>query len=96
MKALIIAALLLTISIPSYALLSPLNQSRIEIEMILKHDSLGQLLPSGEGIEEIKRSEDGYTVRTESTEVEIEVKYLPTDRPGPQQFDLIFKKVNSD
>lgn len=72
------------------AILPPLYHTSNEIKAILVNPEFGQKLHSGEMIESIQRNEDGYLVTTNQHTMQVHVKYLPSERPGPAQFDLQF------
>lgn len=73
-----------------FALLPPLYQDAAEIKAILSSDKLGNTLTAGEMIQTIQKTENGYAIYTRDHELDVEIKYLPANRPGPAQFDLIF------
>ncbi len=92
MKKFALAALLLCSS-PCFALLSPLNQSMEEIQSIVQNTELQKHLPQGEQILEIQRSGNGYILKTNRLEMFVEIQYLPIERPGRQQYKLIFNNA---
>lgn len=73
-----------------FAVLPPLAQSSKEIKAILNDSQLYKDLGSGQVIQEIVRTEDGYVVRTQDYKLDVDVEYQPQSRPGPAQFTLHF------
>jgi hypothetical protein len=74
-----------------FSALPPLFQNIAEIKAILIDKRLGQLLESGESIEEIKKVDDGYLIITNQHKLLAKVIYKPISRPGPAQFDIDFE-----
>lgn len=81
--------LLTLVTLELNALLSPLNQSIVEIKEILESKELQNFVQQ-EAIQRIEKSQKGYDIRTENFEVKVEVLYLPIEHLGPHQFKLIF------
>lgn len=93
MKALVIAFLLTVCAVqPVAGLLSPLSQELVELKTLLQDPALEQLVGSGEIIQEIKKTENGYVLTTSKQKVFVNVNYTPINRPGPAQFKLSFSK----
>lgn len=90
MKKMLFALILLTTT-SGFALVSPLNQSIREIEKILSSRELAQYFHQNDTIVEIRHEGDNYIVRTEDSQITIEVIYIPTQRVGPKDFKLIFR-----
>lgn len=84
-----IAAFLL-VSSTSYAALPPAWQGVKELQTILQDRTLSKYLESGDNIEGINRTENGWILSTNHGIIEIEVKSLPQDIPGPEKFELNF------
>lgn len=84
-----IAAFLL-ISSTGFAVLPPAWQGIKELQTILQDRALSQHLESGDYIEGINRTENGWAITTNHGHVEIEVKPLPQAMPGPEKFELKF------
>jgi len=84
-----VAAFLL-MSSTSYAVLPPAWQGIKELQTILQDKTLSQHLDSGDYIEGINRTENGWAITTNHSLVEIEVKPQPQDMPGPEKFELKF------
>lgn len=74
------------------ALLPPLYNSLAEYKAILDSKDLTTILPEGEGILDIRRTEKGYQITTTKYSLDIEVINIPLGRPGPAQFRLVFGK----
>lgn len=74
------------------AALPPLFQDIAELKEILNDRQLGQLLQSGETINQITRTEKGYVITTNQSSLTVEVVYAPSKRPGPVAFSLKFIK----
>lgn len=73
------------------ALLPPLYEGIAEIRAILSDEKLSQSLTSGEMIQEIQKTENGYTILTQHHQLDVVIKPLPARGPGPARFDLEFK-----
>ena len=86
-RGLIFLLILLTLELN--ALLSPLNQSIVEIKEILESQELQNFVQQ-EAIKRIEKNQKGYGVYTENFQVQAEVFYLPIQHLGPHQFKLIF------
>lgn len=71
------------------ASLSPLNQSIVEIKKILDSEQIQSSIQQ-EAIQSIEKNQNGYLIKTKNFEMNIEVLYLPMNRPGPHQFEFIF------
>lgn len=83
-------AVFLLMSSTSYAVLPPAWQGIKELQTILQDKTLSHHLDSGDYIEGINRTEKGWAITTNHSLVEIEVKPLPQDMPGPEKFELKF------
>ena len=70
--------------------LPPLYQGVKELQSILSSPELGQKLESGDVIEKIKKTEQGYTIVTNKRELSIEVEYQKTGKIGPAPYVLKF------
>ncbi len=92
MKKLIILSALFLLSHPAYALLSPLNQSLEEIQSIIQGTELQKYIPQQQAITEIKRFGNGYLISTREVQMLVEIQYLPIERPGKQQFRIIYNE----
>jgi hypothetical protein len=93
MKKLVLSALFFAaIHSPCLAILPPLWQGTAEIKAIIEDKRFGENLQSGEVIEEIKRTETGWLVRTNKNELRVTITYLPATRPGPAQFEMEFER----
>ena len=75
----------------AYALLSPLNQSLEEIEAIIQNAELQKCLPQGQALKSIRRTGNGYLLTTDEIQLMAEIRYIPTERPGRQQFKVTFQ-----
>lgn len=74
-----------------FSALPPLYEDIAEIKAILEDQRLGQLLESGESIKEIKKSDQGYIIKTNHHKLYVKVIYKPNKMPGPAQFEIEFK-----
>lgn len=82
------AAILFTLHVQ--AALPPLYQGIKEIQAILESAELAQKLPSGDVIEEIKRTDTGFSITTNKRELQVHVTYVKTGKIGPDDFTLRF------
>ena len=74
----------------AFAALPPLAQSVRELEAILQSDQTYSLLGGASPIVEIDRVADGYIVKTNEQEMQVDVVYLPPENIGPARFKLVF------
>ncbi|MGK5595387.1 MAG: hypothetical protein ACSNEK_08525 [Parachlamydiaceae bacterium] len=72
--------------------LPPLWESVSQIEAILESSDLKNVFNSGEVIESIARTEDGFLVVTNHREVRAIVKAKPQAMPGPAVYEVTFIK----
>lgn len=74
-----------------FAILAPLHESIVEIETILKDQRFAKSFKPSESIQEIMKTENGYLIVTDNYQMDVELTYLPSNRPGPQKFELNFR-----
>ncbi len=74
-----------------FAVLAPLHESIVEIETLLKDQRFAKSFKPSESIHEIMKTEKGYLVVTDNYQMEVDLTYLPSSRPGPQKFELNFR-----
>lgn len=70
------------------AALPPLWQNVAELKAILEDKELGATLQSGDAIESIEKTENGWVIKTNHRTAKIEVKVEPAKMPGPAKFTL--------
>ena len=75
---------------PAYALLSPLNQSIVEINALLSSNEIRQAFSQGAAVKKIERVEYGYLISTPRVQMLAEIRYVPNKVPGRQQFEFVF------
>lgn len=92
MKKWILATALFVCTGPCFALLSPLNQSLEEIKTIVTSHELQNYLAQDQPIKHIERTECGYLLKTDKTQLMVEIQYIPSSYPGRQQFRLNFQE----
>ncbi len=75
-----------------FAALPPLAQSTREIQALLADDRFYNSLGSGERIQEIIRTENGYEVTTQHYTMQVEIRYIRGDQKicGPVKFEFEF------
>ncbi|MBJ7450095.1 MAG: hypothetical protein JHC93_07050 [Parachlamydiales bacterium] len=83
-------AALLTMSQSAFALLSPLNQSIVEIKAVLDNQQFAKAIPSGEDIQDIIKIDSGYLIITDNYRLQVDVNYTPQDKMGPAKFNLSY------
>lgn len=83
--------MILAFSQCAFALLAPLSESIVEIRAILNSPDLTNRLKSSDQILDIKKTDYGYEITTQQTKLSVELNYIPSKIPGPQQFNLTFK-----
>lgn len=88
--SLLTVAFLLAFSSAAFATLPPLAQSEREIKAILDAPETYKRLGGADPIEQIARTENGYLLVTAHKELLVDVHYLPTQKVGPVEFELIF------
>jgi hypothetical protein len=91
MKKILVALAFTLLASPCFAILSPLNQSLEEIQSIVQSTDLQKYIPQDQAIVEIQRNANGYVLKTEKMQMIVEIQYLPIERPGRQQFKLVFQ-----
>jgi hypothetical protein len=84
---------LLTLTAQLGAALPPLFQTAEEIQTILKPDELSNVLPAGEPIIEIRRTDKGYELLTLRYRIQAEIKYISQPYPGPAQFKVHYSQA---
>lgn len=72
------------------AVLPPFYQSVTEYEKLLKDPQLEKALGSGQIIEGIDRTESGFVIKGNRSEVHVQIVYEPQNHPGPAKFHFIF------
>lgn len=77
------------------AALPPLYQGMTEFNAILHDPQFAKSIPSGDVLEEIKKTPTGYEVTTNHSILQIDIEYLPQQYPGPAQFNLHFHPIQS-
>jgi len=85
-------ALMVTVSLPTWALLPPLYQSVKEYKALLNDPRLEKTFASGEFIQSIERKESGFTVTTNKQILKVDIVYKKQRLPGPAEFQLEFQK----
>lgn len=78
------------VALQAEAVLPPLYQTSSEIKAIMVDEQLGEKLQSGEVIEKIEKTNQGYTITTNKSRLEVKVIYEPAQRPGPAHYHLSF------
>lgn len=71
------------------AALPPLAQEIKEMKALLDDPRFYSYIKNGI-IERIEKTQAGYLIITSNAAFEVKVKYAPSQRPGPAQFELIF------
>jgi hypothetical protein len=72
------------------AVLPPLYETASEIRAMLSDSQLGQKLHSGEAIDKIEKTDQGYEISTNKSRISVEVIYEPQNRPGPAHYKFQF------
>lgn len=94
MKRLVLPLLAFFAIVPSLqAVLPPFYQSRNELQSILSSNELAERIGSGEPIMIIERNDQGYLIRTNKHQVQIDVIYAPAKMPGPAQYRFNFHEI---
>lgn len=82
--------MLMSFTAPSFAILPPLWQNVAELKAIFNDKQLENKLESGEVIQEIRKTDSGWTIFTNHNQLSIKVIYKKISQPGPAQFTLEF------
>jgi len=77
-------------SIKGFSALPPFYQSSKEIKHILKDERLHEKLGSGQMILNIIKSQTGWIIITPKYHLNVDVKYIPSQKVGPVGFDFYF------
>lgn len=72
------------------AALPPLYATLSEYKSLLRNPELAEKIGSGEPIQEIKRTDNGFLVTTNKHNLNVDIVYEPQDNPGPAKFHFIF------
>lgn len=86
--------LFLTIFTTSYAALPPVWQGVAEIKAIVEDPKLSEFLNSGDILESITKSREGWVIKTSHSSVFVQVIPLPQEMPGPMKFELQYSVIN--
>lgn len=76
--------------VPVAGILSPLNQSAVEIKAIVEDKQLSDMFGESEQIEAIRKTPHGYVVIGLKHRVRVIVEYKRQDMPGAKPFNLLF------
>jgi len=92
MKKLLLGCFLfITISSSCFAALPPFYQSAKELKDLLSDQRLAEKLGSGQLIQDIIRTENGYLIVTPRKRLDVEVHYYPPKYGvGPSQYEFYF------
>ena len=91
MKKFLIAVLLLAAS-NAQALLPPLFETLKEYRALLNSDEIEKILPSGQAIQKIDRTNEGFEIVTPKFTLEVKVVYEKSGI-GPAHFHLEFQDL---
>ena len=72
------------------AVLSPLNQSAVEIKTIVEDKRLSEIFGESEEIENIRKTTHGYVITGIRHKVRVIVEYKKQNQPGSKPFELRF------
>ncbi len=89
-KLMLFAVGMICLSQSAFALLAPLNQGAVEIKAILSNEQFQTAFGASEVIQQILKTDSGYSLFSEQHRVDVDVQYTPTDRPGPAKYNLVF------
>ncbi len=92
MKKWLLMAALLGFTHSAFAILPPLFQSLDEIKSIAQSDEIGKRIPPGQALQSIQKSGSGYLLRTNELQMQVDIKYLPSENLGPKKFSLVFQQ----
>lgn len=77
------------------AALPPLYESLTEYQAIVTSPELVEKLNSAEGIQNIKRTENGFIITTFRYTLQVDRVNEPLDQPGPAKFHFIFHELET-
>lgn len=91
-KSLIITLFTAAVSFTALAnaALPPLYESLSEYKSLLGSKELAEKLGSAEGIQEVKRTEQGFQITTHRYNLNVDIVFEPQGYPGPAKFHFIF------
>lgn len=93
MKKILFGAILFTsIQTSIFAALPPLWQNVQELKIILNDKRLGDFLNSGDVIQSVKKTDDGWIIVTNHKRLNVKVQYENSQNPGPVQFRISFQE----
>ena len=94
MKAIFgIIFIFLSMSSIGYGALPPLYQTSSELKSVLTEHDLGNYLPSGEPIIEIRKKGKGYLILTNKHSLQADIVYEPMNIPGPARFHVEYREA---
>lgn len=79
----------------AYAVLPPLYHSSQEIQGMLQDPQLGEHLGAEQMIQSIRRTHDGFIIRTQEKKIKVKAKLKPQSQPGPAKWSYEFKEAKS-
>lgn len=89
-KLIVMLGAMMALNGAASAVLPPLWQGVAELKSMLNDKRFGETLQSGEVIQEIKKTDNGWRITTNKSEVDVHVVYQHASKPGPAQFVLEF------
>lgn len=94
-KIICLLGVFIAINANGFASLPPLWQDVRELKAILDAKEFGDYLHSGEAIQDIKKTDNGWAIHTNQHIVNIQVNYQTKAQPGPARFILEFQNPQS-
>lgn len=74
------------------ALLPPAWEGVAELKAILNEKELANYLDSGDILQEVSKTEEGWLITTNRSYIAVRIIPLPQMQPGPEKFKLEFKR----
>ncbi|KAF3363324.1 hypothetical protein PHSC3_000078 [Chlamydiales bacterium STE3] len=92
MKRLLLTLAALLFTANGDALLPPLWESVAQIKTVLDSTELKNYLESGERIESLSRSDEGFIIITNASTIRAIISPEPQHYPGPAKYHVHFEK----
>jgi hypothetical protein len=74
----------------AFSSLPPLWQNVAEINAMINDKELANHLTSGDVIQDIKKTDDGWIIVTNHNHLPVHIVYATMSQPGPARFNVVF------
>ena len=91
-KMLVLATFLI---IQAHAALSPTSQAAVEVQRIFSSEEISQAFGGPDFIISCEKTNQGYLLKSEDSQMIVKVIYEPIERLGPKRFHLEFGQLEA-